>query len=437
MKTVGIIAEFNPFHRGHEYLIRALKKETGSDYAVIIMSGDYTQRGAPAILDKYTRTKMALMCGADLVLELPIYYSTSSAEFFAGGAVSIINGLNCIDFLGFGSESGDTKALQNIAGILCNEPAEFSCLLKKNLKSGMNYPSARADALSKYLSSSSGEDKDSVLSLISSPNDILGTEYIKALILQKSKVTPYAIKRIGSSYNDECLPKDKDIFASAKSIRSYLEKEMPGLSDTDPISDKALSQNEIFSQLPTGVSDLISNGLSVGSLKFVTSDDFSSLLHYKLLSEKAQGFEKYLDVSRDLSEKIVKSIKDFSSFTDYIMKLKSKDITYARISRALIHIVLNMTADNMSLYAKDKTAFPTYARILGFNRSASPLMKKIQEYSDIPVISTLSDAAGVLDNASYMLLNETIAASNIYDLISGKSQINEYAKKPVIISFDT
>lgn len=429
MKTVGIIAEFNPFHKGHEYLIRTLKKETGSSYAVIVMSGDYTQRGAPAILDKYTRTKMALMCGADLVLELPIYYSTSSAEFFAQGGVSILNGLNCIDYLGFGSESGDVSALKNIASILAYEPEEFSHILRKNLKSGMNYPKARADALSKYISSASENNgKTDIMSLISGSNDILGTEYIKALILQGSNITPYTIRRKGSSYNEEALPKDKNIFASAKSIRACLEGEIAEKPD------KILANNDFSQMLPSSVWELLNTGLANSSLKLLTSDDLSFLLHYKLISEKDKGFEGYLDVSGDLSEKITKNLKDFKSFSDFTMKLKSKDITYARISRALLHIVLNITADNMSLYTKDKAALPAYARILGFNKNASPLLKKIQEYSRIPVISTLSDAVNTLDKTSYMLLNETIASSNIYDLVSGFSQINEFAKRPVIVS---
>ena len=236
MKTVGIIAEFNPFHKGHEYLIRTLKKETGSDYAVIVMSGDYTQRGAPAIFDKYTRTKMALLSGADLVLELPLYYSTSSAEFFAGGAISLLNGLSCIDYLGFGSESGDTSSMRQIASVLADEPSEFADAIKENLKSGMNYAAARSAALSSYL--------DTDASLIANPNDILGTEYIKALLIQNSPIAPVTIKRIGASYNDDTLSEDSNIFSSARAIRLALEDNDFDLKGDDKvisqIPDKAL-----------------------------------------------------------------------------------------------------------------------------------------------------------------------------------------------------
>ena len=419
MKTVGIIAEFNPFHKGHEYLIRTLKKETGSDYAVIVMSGDFTQRGAPAIFDKYTRTKMALLSGADLVLELPIYYSTSSAEFFAGGAISIINNLSCIDYLGFGSETGDIASMQKIASILTDEPKAFADSLKENLKSGMNYAAARSAALSSCTGSYS--------SLISNPNDILGTEYIKALLLQESSVEPVSIKRLGSSYNDDMLSCDPGVFSSAKAIRLAMEENSEAFSDSD----------RVLSQLPKGAFDYLKKRQSEGSLSITTPDDFSTLLHYKLLAEKTIGFDKYLDVNSDLSDKIIGKLSGFTTFSDFIMQLKSKDLTYTRISRALLHILLNMTSDKLEAYSKDRSNFASYARILGFNKSASPLLKKIQECSSIPVISKLSDSYKALDELSYRLLSDTISASNIYDLVLGNKAINEYAKQPVIISADT
>lgn len=430
MKTVGIIAEFNPFHKGHEYLIRTLKKETGSDYAVIVMSGDYTQRGAPAILDKYTRTKMALLCGADLVLELPIYYSTSSAEFFAGGAVSLLNNLGCIDFLGFGSESEDIESMKKVSAVLADEPKDFSEHIKRNLKSGMSYPAARSDALSKYIDKTSDtNDNGFDVSPLSSPNDILGTEYIKALILQHSIITPYAVKRVGAGYDDTELFSDPGHYASAKAIRTVLEN----LGDIKNISGKDLSQEDAFSQLPMAVTDYLLSLNNDGKLSYISADSFSELLHYKLLLGKNEGFSDFLDVTPDLSDKILGNLNSFSSFSDYIMKLKSKDLTYTRISRALLHIVLGMTSDKLKLYTEDRSAFTSYARILGFNKSASPLMKKIQECSHIPVISTLSDAYKALDKTAYMLLCDTISASNIYDLVRGTAPINEYAKPPVIL----
>ncbi|SDB49130.1 nucleotidyltransferase [Butyrivibrio sp. INlla16] len=420
MKTVGIIAEFNPFHKGHEYLLRTLKEETGADYAVIVMSGDYTQRGAPAILDKYTRTKMALMSGADLVFELPIYYSTSSAEFFAGGAVSVLNNLGCIDYLGFGSESADLDSMKKVARVLADEPEEFSARIKAYMKTGMNYAAARSNALS---DSASADGTDNInLSLISTPNDILGTEYIKALFLQNSSIKPYAIKRVGASYDDMGISPDAEYFSSAKAIRNILEN--CDLSSED--------FSGALSQFPSDIKNYLESSYPDGNLKIISADIFSELLHYKLINEKDYGFEKYLDVSPDLSDKITGKIPEYTSFSDFTALLKSKDLTYTRISRALLHILLGMTTEKMSLYSPDRSAFTSYARVLGFRKSASPLLKKIQECSRIPVISTLSDAYKTLDENAYSLLSETIAASNIYDLVRGISPINEYAKTPVI-----
>ncbi|WP_029321821.1 nucleotidyltransferase [Butyrivibrio sp. AE3004] len=416
MKTVGIVAEFNPFHYGHEYLIRTLKEQTGSDYAVVIMSGDYTQRGAPAIFDKYARTKMALLCGADLVLELPVYYSTSSAEFFAGGAISILNNSGCIDFLGFGSESGNVKALENIASVLLDEPEEYSFLLKENLKSGKNYAAARSCALSSYL----GSD----ISVISNANDILGTEYIKALKLQKSSIVPFCIKRKGSSYDDVSLSDTPDIYSSAKAIRFLIESE--GFSFNDP--------NALTSYIPKSAVDVLKETIQNSGHFAMHIDDFSDFMHFKLLSEKNNGFDKYLDVSSDLSDKITSHIAGFSCITDFTAALKSKDITYTRISRALLHILLGMTKESFSNYVKDKERPCSYIRILGLNKNASPLLKKLQECSSIPVISKLSDAYKALPEREYMLLKETVAASNIYDLVSGKSKINEFAKAVITVN---
>ncbi len=418
MKTVGIIAEFNPFHKGHEYLIRTLKDKTGSDYAVIVMSGDYTQRGAPAIFDKYTRTKMALLSGADLVLELPIYYSTSSAELFAGGAISLLNNLSCIDYLGFGSESADIASMKKVAALLADEPLEFSDAIKDNLKSGMNYAAARSAALSSLTNADPA--------LISNPNDILGTEYIKALILQNSSISPYSVKRVGADFNDATISDTPGAFSSAKAIRLALET-----NETEFMQDES-----VLSQLPAGAVSLIKKADAKGTLHITSVDDFSELLRYKLLTEKSCGFDKYLDVSSDLSDKIIGKLPGFTNFSDFIMQLKSKDLTYTRISRALLHILLNMTSEKMALYSGDRKAFSSYARILGFSKDASPLMKKIQECSRIPVISKLSDSYKALDETAYSLLEETVAASNIYDMICGQTAINEYAKQ-VVISSDT
>ena len=415
MNILGIIAEYNPFHKGHEYCIKTLKKKCKADYVVVVMSGDYTQRGCPAIVDKHTRCAMALSSGADLVLELPIYYSTGSAEFFAGGAVSVLNGLGCVDYLGFGSESNNVKALSEIASVLAKEPPEFVSALKGNLKKGLSYAQARSKALSLVTEADP--------SIIKSPNDILATEYIKAVYLQNSSMKPVSIKRQGSDYHAKNVGAS---FSSAEAIRGLLEESSNDISGKYDIEC-------IREHIPDASFEVLKIALKNKSTSPVTADAFSTLLYYKLLSEKLNGFDRYLDVSSDLSDKIIANINDYKSFSDFVMKLKSKDLAYARINRALLHILLNITKDNMKNYVPSKSEYTSYARILGFKKDSSPLMKKIKESAAIPVISRLSDAYNLCDKLQLSLLSETIAASNTYDLISQDGNINEYSKKPIII----
>ncbi|WP_026494808.1 nucleotidyltransferase [Butyrivibrio sp. WCD3002] len=417
MKVLGIIAEYNPFHNGHEYAIRALKEKTASDYVVVVMSGDYTQRGCPAIFDKMLRTKMALSCGADLVLELPVYYSTGSAEYFAGGAVSVLNGLGCVDFLGFGSETDNLLGMSKAAELLANEPLELSDKIKEYVKSGMSYAAARARALSEI----TGLDTDS----FSAPNDILGTEYIKALILQGSSIKPVSIKREGAGYHDTDA---EGTLSSAESIRKLLEGSDILENDNGQSVLSVISQN-----VPEDVFSIIKNHLTNNEKAIMTVDDLSCFLHYKLLLHKNSGYTAFADVSSDLSDKIAANLKDYKQISAFIIKLKSKDIAYTRISRALLHILLDIKAENLSEYAGDKTEFTSYARILGLNKNASPLLKKIQECSRIPVISRLSDSVKVLDDMQLRLLNETLLASNIYDLALGKTEFSEFSKSVITL----
>ena len=209
MKTVGLITEYNPFHLGHKYHIEQAKKLTGADTAIVIMSGNYVQRGAPSFADKYTKAKVALNNGADLIIELPYCFACASAEYFAYAAVSILDRLNIVDYLCFGAENDDISLLYDIAKILSNEPPEFKVLLKKHLKTGISFPAARQLALDTFTNASCAN-------ITASPNNILGIEYIKALIRRKSSIKPFALKRINADYHST----DNDSrFYSATAIR--------------------------------------------------------------------------------------------------------------------------------------------------------------------------------------------------------------------------
>ena len=211
MKTVGIIAEYNPFHNGHAYHIRKAKELTHADYCVVVMSGDFVQRGAPAIMDKYLRAESALLNGADLVLELPVCYSISSAEHFARSSVALLDKLGVVDTLCFGSECGDIRVLTEFAQALTDESPVFKKTLDREIRIGHTYPQARNTALE-----ISAPHLTSYINVLTSPNNILGIEYCKALLFWKSTIVPYTVKRAGSSYHDNSLDTG---FCSALAIR--------------------------------------------------------------------------------------------------------------------------------------------------------------------------------------------------------------------------
>ena len=414
MKICGIIAEYNPFHNGHSYHIEEAKRLTGADYCVIVMSGNFVQRGSPAILDKYARTEMALNCGADLVIELPSYYSTGSAEYFAKGAVGLLHKLGCITHLCFGSESGNIDILTKIADILGDEPPEYQEMLRRNLKLGKSYPMARNDALLHLY-----PELTQSLDVLSTPNNILGIEYIKALLKIDSPILPLTTVRKGSSYHEHRFP-SANVHASATAIRVALD-------EGRPISAMA-------EQIPPAAFKIFQDKLS--EIPPMWKDDLSSQLRYKLLSERSKGYEEYMDVSPDLSDRIKNKLPEFTTFTAFSDLLKTKEITYTRVCRSLLHILLNMTKEDMSFY-KDTLDLVPYARILGFKRDSKELLTQIDKTTSIPMITKLADAHTLLSEDAYNMLIRDIEINSIYygvvaDKVGGTIK-NEYTTPIVIV----
>lgn len=411
MRVNAVIAEYNPFHNGHKYHLDASARITSADYTIIVMSGNFVQRGAPAIIDKFTRTKAALLNGADLVIELPICYAASSAEYFATGAVALIDKLGVVDTISFGSECGNIAVLNRIAGILLNEPEEYSAYLKNNMKLGLSYPIARTNALIQFDSSLS--DWRNVLS---TPNNILGIEYIKALRRRKSRVTPCTTLRAGSDYHDIRLGKNQ---SSAKAIREALASGQ----DMDFLSG----------HMPESAFGLLKDSLR--GIPMMLSDDFSESLYYKLLNEKNEGYTKYFDVSPALSDKILKYIYEYKSFSEFCNILKSKEMTYTRISRCLLHILLDLTNEKFEeCKALDYTP---YARVLGLKKDSSPLLSEIKKNSEIPLITKLADAKDILSDDAFQMLENELRMNDIYlsamALKSGTNLQNEYSTPIVTV----
>ena len=393
MKTVGLITEYNPFHNGHAYHIEKAKMLTGANRVIVVMSGDFVQRGAPAVMPKHLRTESALLSGASLIIELPVCFATGSAEYFAQGSISLLNQLGCIDSICFGSECGDLHLLKEIAQILADEPIEYQTALKQALKEGASFPAARQEALNIY--------SDKYSEILASPNNILGIEYLKALAKIHSKMEPFTIKRIGAGYHDMDIDGQ---FSSATAIRSDIYQ----LADVNS-SSESLPLTHIQTQVPSSCHELMKKNYQTRYP--VKADDFSLLLKAKLLSETAGSLSHYLDMSPELANRILRLRNDYLSFEQFCDLLKTKELTRSRISRSFIHVLLGITNDWLTAI---KAPAP-YARILGFRRDHADLLGILKRTSGIPLIT--SPARAVLADTAYQMLELDIYASDLYESV--------------------
>lgn len=393
MKTIGIIAEFNPFHNGHKYLIDEAKRITNAENVVIICSGNYVQRGTPAIIDKSIRAETALNNGADAVFELPVFYSTASAELFARASVNFLTQLNCIDFLCFGCENDDLEELSAVASVLCDEPDIYKNILSKYLKTGISFPKARINAIRDYCEANNLScDIDK---LLSSPNNILAIEYIKAIKFFNSKIKPVPIKRLGAGYNSNDI---NEAFASATGIRTELT-----INGTKNI--KQFVPEDCYTTL--------------SNINPVNFDDFCSILGYKLISEN--DFDKYYGINNELSNRINNYKNQFNDIDTFIDALHSKNYTYSGISRALLHVILNIKKSDVEAFID--SGYFSWARLLGFNKNSN-ILSLIKEKSTLDIISKLSAYYNECSAISKKMLDVSIKADELYRMI----YMNKYKK---------
>lgn len=412
MNIVGLITEYNPFHNGHLYHIQEAKRVAKADAAVVIMSGNFVQRGAPAIMPKHLRAKSALLSGADLVLELPVCFATGSAEFFAMGAIALLDSLGCVDSICFGSECGDSEILGKIAKILSEEPDDYKKALQNALRKGMSFPQARQHALQEYFINNHF-DANALADVLSQPNNILGIEYMKALYQRNSSMKAYSIRRIGAGYHESELTEK---YSSASAIRQSLAKD-------------SLSES-IYRQLPFAAQTIMKETFDMRYP--VYANDFSLILKYKLLQETKKSLTSYMDVSEDLANRIINLRNNFQSFDDFCDALKTKDMTYARISRGLLHILLNIRTEHLANYKKN--GYCHYAHILGFRKSSAELLSLLKGTSKVSLLTKLTQTEG-LSEAGCQMLHQDIFASDLYEsVITDKfetSFINEYRQQIV------
>lgn len=367
MKICGIICEYNPFHKGHKYHVLETKKHTNCDAVIGIMSGNFAQRGIPTIIDKWERTKMALSSGLDLVIELPAAFALSSAEIFAKGSIELLEQLNIVDYISFGSECGNLNLLNIIAETLAYEPFDFKISLKNYLDTGLAFPRARALALSDHFKKKS-VSYSNLDDILNSPNNLLAIEYCKTLLKLNSSITPFTLKRQGNGYNDTEL---KNTFASASAIREHLKS-------------SNLNVNFLKSYM-TEESILLMENLIDTNYKFVFPEAIFPFLKYKLLTSK-NNLYKIPEASEGLDRKILKEISDSNTLDEFISKVKSKRYTYTRISRILCQYFIGFEEYDIESLRKSS---PEYARILGFNPKGADILREIKRNSSINLITKL------------------------------------------------
>lgn len=427
MKIVGLITEYNPFHAGHLYHMQQARKLTGADYCVVLMSGSFVQRGEPAIFDKYLRTKTALLAGADLVLEIPAAFSTASAHEFAAYGVALLSAIG-VDAVVFGSECGQIEILKQAAYALNHESAEFQEWLRKGLKAGLTYPQARAKALGEtqadgtrvenvedFHANTDVSNSHIWSSILNSPNNILGIEYLRAAEDLHSPMEFYTISREGSGYHEDTLADAN--FPSASAIRGIIRNSLSKDKDLLDI---------LASHLPAVTHPAYTGAVPV----FV--DDFSGLLNATVL--QMQATFSIADLSPELAARLTKPPYFPLSFEERIQALKTRQLTYTRVSRALLHLILGMREEDISRW-KDE-GYALYARILGFRRQSSPLLSCLHKKSSIPLITKMADAAQNLSPSALALLEQEVYASHLYQTVrmkrSGVFQ-NEYTEGLVFV----
>lgn len=389
-RVLGIIAEYNPFHNGHLYHIAKSKQETGAQYVVAVISGNFVQRGNTSIVNKWTKARMALLNGADLVIELPTVYSISSAENFAEGAIKILNSLGIVDTLSFGMEAKDIATLNNIANVLYSEPKEYVTILSHELKKGNSFPKARENALMMYLN-----DIKRYANVMAGSNNILAIEYLKALKRTKSMINPIGIKREKVLYNDKYIV---DEFASATAIRKMLMTKQLG---------------DISKVMPRNSYLLLGEELKKGHY-VIDISRFEKEIIYNLRKMSLEDISKLPDVSEGLENSIKNAADSCNTIEELINIVKTKRFTQTRIQRILLYSLLGITKKQMEMSRK----VTPYVRVLGFNNKGKEIISEMMRLNPkLNVVTSVKKYIDTVANKNLKEMFETdILATNIYTL---------------------
>ena len=370
MKIAGIICEFNPFHEGHKYLIDSVRS-AGAEKIVCVMSGDFVQRGQPAVFDKFERAQTAIKGGADLVLELPAVYAVNSADYFARGGIRILNSLGCVDTLAFGSECGDISLLKVCAAMMLEEKDAFSERMKQLLSDGVSYPAAYSEAASDIFSKECAE-------LLNHPNDTLALCYLREILQQKTDLEAWTVQRTfpysGSKIRDE--------------IRSAAHQTM--------------MDERLF-----------------------------AVIRSRVLASSADQIAAVCEVSEGLENRIITALSKAEDFDGFIKEIKSSRYTYAKISRILMQLLLGITKETVSTAEREEIA---YARVLALNINGAEILKLAQKYGSIPIISNINKNV-LNDAAEKRFIDMDVYSSDLYSILCGRviDEYSDRVRVPIIM----
>jgi len=408
-RILGIIAEYNPFHNGHRYHLEESKRVTGCRRSICVMSGDFLQRGEPSIYDKWIRAEMAVRNGVDLVIELPFAFACNNAEYFARGAVGILDGLGCVTHIAFGSETGNADKLKRAAATIADEDREFTDILKRELSTGVSYPKARYAAYRQLHGEAAAE-------ALEEPNDILAIEYIRQCLLLGSGIEMTAVTRAGSAYADKAITGP---IASATAIRHKI------INEGQPIES-------IIQAVPAETWGVLKKYNEIAP---VGMDDFLEIILYKIISSPLSELKNIFSVAEGLENRLKKSTRHpKSNMRDLIKDIKTKRYTETRIQRILMHTMIGLTKAGMDSILKEGSSL--YARVLAMNENGSTILKELKKIgcSKIPVITNINRDAPKYP-AILELLAYDILASDIYNLARGADiyRHSDYVAKPFVL----
>lgn len=410
MKITGIVAEYNPFHKGHEYQLKKARELSNCHAIAVVMSGNFVQRGEPSIIDKFKRATTAIYGGADIVIELPMPFSCQNAEMFSLSALTELKKLN-INNLSFGCENDDIKILKEIASAqLFNK--NYSTMLKEEISKGISYPTAVSNAVIKILEKDISDNAQlKIEEIIKSPNNVLAIEYIKSAIKLNLSCEFIPVKRIGKGHNEMDLTGE---FDSATAIRKSI------LSDNiipSSLTDKSIEMlNEFYNEHQ-----------NYNSLNY-----YLNYIYYKALDLGVEGLNEIFEVSEGLNNKIYSNLFKFNNVDDFIMSLKSKRYTYSKLRRILLNLLLGITKENIQFFTDYPNINFNYVKVLAFNDVGRQIIKQLKN-DGIKVIVRYSDYKKY--NVSLHRFSLTDKTTNIYNLpLKIKKTDEEYTKNAVYIN---